>query len=300
VQTVADYQRLLAFNRSPASPGKWKRIVTKIQDNVGYFDLQNWVLRPLGRAYLDTLSHLTGHLRRQWIDGDWVAAEGIVYPEFDADRHVIPYFPIPRDWPCILAEDPGFDHPTAIIVAAVAPYSVAWQEPETNKEHRVHKLFFCGEIVRRNTSVEQDADDIRKLLMPKFNIVKMLGDPHYMFSRNKHNSGVTIAAQRRKSGHRFVPAPAASSQADIAAQVELVRFGLRSSDERGEPLYQVFDTCPYLINSFQTWGYERNAAGEITGGEDRFAEEAKDEMDATRMIVSSRPAYRGPKVEIYG
>jgi hypothetical protein len=34
---------------------------------------------------------------------------------------VRPSFAIPPDWPCWLAEDPGYDHPTAILVLTVAP-----------------------------------------------------------------------------------------------------------------------------------------------------------------------------------
>jgi hypothetical protein len=120
VHSREDYQRVLEHNAAPAKGG-WKRIVSRHQDNPAYWDHEKWDWTEMGQAYLETLGHLGGHLRRRWLDGDWVAAEGVVFPEFDDTKHVIEPFPIPREWPCIIAKDPGRDHPDATILCGRPP-----------------------------------------------------------------------------------------------------------------------------------------------------------------------------------
>ena len=119
VRTREDYERLQQHNRAPAkSPlDRWKRLVTKHQDNPAYWDHETWDYTDLGRQYIKTtLESLSGHLRRRWLDGDWVSAEGSVFPDFSEERHVIPSRDtIPGDWPCYVGIDPGFDHPCAIL-----------------------------------------------------------------------------------------------------------------------------------------------------------------------------------------
>jgi len=71
--------------------------------------------------------------RRVRIYGDFVALEGLVYPEFSASTHVavpdkahrlmlqgkqICPWPIPIDWPRYAAMDFGYDNPTSVLVAA--------------------------------------------------------------------------------------------------------------------------------------------------------------------------------------
>lgn len=254
--------------------GRMRRLLSRHTDNPS-----------LTGAFLDGLASLTGHRRARLYEGRWVSAEGSVYPEFDDARHVVDPFPIPREWPCILAEDPGYDHPTAIVVAATAPNG---------------RLYVCAEISRRQATIEQDASDIRGKLMPAFNIRKLVGDPHYMFSRTKFANGRTIAMQMADFGLHFSPAPAAGNQSEIAQQVEQVRTLLTSVASDGAPMLQVFRSCPAVIRGFQTWSYVRNSRGEQPGGEDRFEDVGDDEMDAVRMIVSSRPTFRPESVRVFG
>jgi hypothetical protein len=146
-------------------------------------------------------------------------------------------------------------------------------------------------------TIEEDAAWLTKVCA-EFNVVKKLGDPHHMFSSTKQ-SPKSIADQMQAFGHHFVPAPVARNQADIAAQVEMVRTGLSKTLADGAPEIQVFDTCPCTIRGFQSWGYDRTAKGELKGGEDRFEDINDDEMDAVRMIIATNPCYTRGKVEIY-
>ena len=283
VNSVEDYHQLLLYNRSPATPGYWKRVVTKIQDNPAYFDVNAWKLTELGQSYLETLGYLSGFLKRRWIDGDWTMAEGSVYPEF-TDRHIIEGFDIPREWPCLWATDPGYDHPCPTLVCAIAPNG---------------RLYLCAEHVVRQTDIPTLAGQLTTRLSSAFNVRRKLGDPHYAFSKTILGNGKTFAEQMREFGHVYEPAPAARNNAEMAQQVEMVRTKLTTLGADGEPMLQVFRSCQQTINGFQSWGYQRNTKGETPGGEDKYEDVADDEMDCVRMIVASGPTFETTQSKVY-
>lgn len=277
VRTIPDYLRLQEHNYRPAADpvNRWKRIVTRHQDNPGYWDHDAWDYTPLGRNYVtQQLEGFKGHKRARWLDGQWTAAEGAVFQEFEEARHVIKAFNIPASYSCWLAEDPGYDHPTVVLVMAMAPNG---------------RLYVCHEYVKRGTTVKQDADYIKRSITPNYNVLRMFGDPHYMFSKTKHSSGKSISDQMSDEGLRFIPAPAASNHTEMSQQVEMIRTKLSTSGADGFPMLRVFDSCHNTVRGFQTWGYVRTSGGEQRGGEDRFEDIGDDEMDCVRMIVSSEP-----------
>lgn len=254
-------------------------------DNPAYWDIDRWDWKPPGLEYVkNILGKMSGPRKVRYLEGRPAAAEGVVFIEFDPDIHQIAPYPlgIPPDWPRILAEDPGYDHPTAISVAAVAPNG---------------RKIFIAEYVRRQTTVKQDSDWIKSYERNDKGIIRRkLGDPHYMFHKTKHNSGIPVSSQMREHGHRFERAPAASNTVELNDQVELVRSGLTNILDDGAPEIQVYDTCPMLCNAFQSWMYKRDSKGERTGSEDHYEEEYKDEMDTVRMTIASNPTYRFRKV----
>ncbi len=220
----------------------------------------------------------------------------MVFPEFSA-RHIVKPFEIPRDWPCIVAKDPGRDHNDATLLAAIAPAFVEIKGKD-GRMHKLHRLYFANERITGNasdfgraTTTEEDAKALEEW-SAKYRIVLKLGDPHYMFSETKHSAdGSTIAQQFRRYGHVFEPATPARNQAEIAAQCDLVRTALTTNGNDNEPMLQVFETCSNLIRGYQTWGYQRNTKGEMKGGEDKFEDVGDDEMDANRMILASNPRF---------
>lgn len=68
-------------------------------------------------GYLERLRMVgSAELVRAWLEGDWSAIEGAFFSEWDERRHVIPPFPIPRDWVRFRSMDWGY----------AAPFSVGW------------------------------------------------------------------------------------------------------------------------------------------------------------------------------
>jgi hypothetical protein len=288
VRTREDYELLQAHNyaETPQPIYRPKRIITKHQDNPGYWDHNKWCYKPLGSNYVEKhLEGQTGFKRARWLDGLWKAAEGVVYPEF-TNEHIIDPFDIPRSWPVYVAKDPGRDHPDATLFAAVAPNG---------------RIYICAESIVRQTTVEQDAKVLTQMCS-NYNVVRKLGDPHYMFSVTKmSDTGRTIAQQMMDYGHLFTPAPVARNQTEIAQQVDMVRTLLTTKGGDGYPMLHVFRSCPRTIDGFQSWSYVRDSKGRLRGGEDRFEDLGDDEMDCCRMLVACGPVYEAEKpVAVYG
>lgn len=91
--------QVLIGDSNPDSPGHWlaKRMkdgrtedwVSRHWDNPKWYSisLKDWT--PEGRAYIESLSRLTGVRRRRLLKGEWVSAEGAVWENFDPAVHVI-------------------------------------------------------------------------------------------------------------------------------------------------------------------------------------------------------------------
>jgi PBSX family phage terminase large subunit len=140
---VPFHQALLLTN--PDSPAHWiyKRFYLKRQD--GYNAIKGRTLRHLlPESYMQRLDQLTGIFRKRYRDGEWVAAEGMVYP-FDPMKHIVKSFPIPYDWQRVIAVDFGFDHPFVCQWYGVSPSDV-W--------------YMYREIYYSNRTVRNHAKDI--------------------------------------------------------------------------------------------------------------------------------------------
>ncbi len=294
------YRETLSYNCSDQGH-RFHRIQSFHPDNWGYWDWERWTWKRPGLDYvLDVLGRYHGSRRARYLEGRPAATENVVFPEFSA-RHIIKPFKIPKDWPCVVAKDPGRDHNDATLLAAVSPETVEIKD-KNGELHKLYKLYFADERITGNasdfgraTTTEEDAKALDEW-SAKYRIVRKLGDPHYMFSETKHSAdGSTIAQQFRRYGHVFEAATAARNQAELAAQCDLIRTGLTTNFTDGSPMVQVFNTCSNLIRGYQTWGYQRNSKGEMKGGEDRFEDVGDDEMDANRMIVTSNPRFESPK-----
>lgn len=91
-------QQLLITSVNPKQPGHWlniraergmiERIRTRFQDNPKLYD-DNGVVTPQGAAFIKGLQRLTGHRYRRDYLGEWSAASGLVFPEFEPSTHML-------------------------------------------------------------------------------------------------------------------------------------------------------------------------------------------------------------------
>ncbi|MFI2349710.1 phage terminase large subunit [Streptomyces sp. NPDC019443] len=98
-----------------------------------------------GRDYIGKLDALTGVRYQRLRRGLWVAAEGLIYEDFEPTVHLVDPFPIPESWTRWWSVDFGFTNPQVI---------QWWAEDPDGR------LFLYREIYRTRRTVDQHAKDI--------------------------------------------------------------------------------------------------------------------------------------------
>lgn len=77
--------------------------------------------------YIASLASIANEtLRRQWLEGDWYAAEGLAFDDFDRRKHVIEPFPVPKEWYKFRACDWGYSSMSVCLWFAVSPDNVLY------------------------------------------------------------------------------------------------------------------------------------------------------------------------------
>lgn len=74
-----------------------------------------------GRRSIDVLDKLTGVRYSRYRKGEWVAAEGVVYEDYDSLLHTCEPFPIPTTWRRIRCIDFGYSNPFSCLWIAIDP-----------------------------------------------------------------------------------------------------------------------------------------------------------------------------------
>lgn len=113
------FQQLLA-DCNPGDPFHWLKLRcdsgttvmlhSKHEDNPRLFD-RNGNITEGGREYMARLDALTGVRLQRLRYGRWVAAEGVIYDEWDPGLHLIDMPTIPDEWERIWSVDFGYVHP---------------------------------------------------------------------------------------------------------------------------------------------------------------------------------------------
>lgn len=284
VHSREDYDRLQEHNQRPANDPlrRWKRLITKHQDNPYYFDVERWEWTKPGEDYVKTtLGTLVGHLKLRWVDGFWKAAEGTVFPEFDDEIHVIKPIAIPDTWPCWWFHDAGYDHPAANLLLCKSP---------TGRAYLIDEWYGGGRRVPEHAKWIKSRNEGR-------NIRGYRADPRDCFKEIEQ--GPSIAKQFEQHGLKFEKYPLKSGVA-VQHQVELVSKALTTLGEDGKPMFQIFDTCTGTIMELQTWAYARSAAGEQKAGDDAYEDKHNHAIDCLLGFFASNLTYEPQKIEAFG
>lgn len=113
------------------------------QDNPRLWDGQQWTVE--GDAYIAKLKALTGVRYQRLYLGLWVAAEGLIYEQWDPAVHVVPRFGIPESWTRWWSVDFGYTNPFVL---------QCWAEDPDGR------LYLYREIYQTRTLVEDHAKRI--------------------------------------------------------------------------------------------------------------------------------------------
>lgn len=95
--------------------------------------------------YVSDLNALPDEMRRAFRDGSWDVFAGMVFTEWNRDRHLVPPFVIPAEWARYCGVDYGWTAPTAVLWAARDQDGRLWlyreltmvQTPEREQARRI-------------------------------------------------------------------------------------------------------------------------------------------------------------------
>ena len=154
---VLSYQQLIA-DCNPADPYHWLKqrcdrgecllLDTRHEDNPVLFDHGRGEWTEFGTEYLKTLDTLTGYTYQRLRLGIWCSPDGMFFPEWNPEVHVVEPFEIPESWPKWVCVDYGF----------AAPWCCLWlaRDPES----RV--MYVYRERYQSGLRDEEQADIIRE------------------------------------------------------------------------------------------------------------------------------------------
>lgn len=118
---------ILMGDANPGPPGHWilrrevqghlRHIRSSHRDNPALYDPVTGEVTPGGELRLGALRTLSGTRLFRLFHGLWVAPEGAIYDIFEEAKHVIPGFPIPAWWPCVVGVDPVGERTAGIWLA---------------------------------------------------------------------------------------------------------------------------------------------------------------------------------------
>lgn len=171
---VMPFQQLLA-DTNPDSPFHWLKrrcdagrcvlLESRHEDNPTLYDHAAGAWTEAGEKYIAKLDALTGVRRPRLRFGRWVAAEGVVYEEFDRAIHVIERRPIPESWRRIRAIDFGYTNPFVCLWLAIDPdgracvYRQIYRTGRLVADHAAEiKRLSLGERIEA-TVADHDAED---------------------------------------------------------------------------------------------------------------------------------------------
>jgi len=179
---VLSYQQIIA-DCNPADPYHWLKqrcdrgecllLDTRHEDNPLLYDHALGCWTEFGEQYLKTLDTLTGYLYQRLRLGQWVAADGMFFTEWNPEVHVVDGFDIPEHWPRWTSTDYGF----------AAPWCTLWfaRDPEGERPVYCYRERYASEV-----RDEEQAELIRNASEGERIIANVL-DPSMFNARTEQN-----------------------------------------------------------------------------------------------------------------
>lgn len=134
--------------RTMALEGRAEWVTSVHTDNPYLYD-RDGTITPNGVDYIDRLKSLTGVRRARYYGGQWLAAEGQVYDDWNEQLNLVDPFPVPPEWRSVWSVDFGYSN------------SFVWQQWRIDEDGRA---YLTHEIARRQRLVEDHARDILELM----------------------------------------------------------------------------------------------------------------------------------------
>lgn len=211
------------------------------------------------------------------------AAFGVVYKEFDEERHVCTPFQIPKTWPRWRCGDYGYRNPAAILWGAVSPmgWTTPWGEKLADEA-----LWFYREYYERERTVPQLVATVNELSAGEaYEAGGVVFDPT-VYNVTQAN-GRSIAQELMAEGLPCVPGVRTSAVGEHALVARV-----RKWFEAGR--LRFFNTCANAIREHQSWRYAERKDGIVPGNEP-FEDKDNHTCDAVRYLVAADPSFEASR-----
>lgn len=198
-------------------------IPSLVQDNV--FMLES------DPDYVDRLDNLPEKERQALKYGDWDIYDGVFFPEFKRDIHVISPFIIPDEWNRYIAIDYGLDMFAAVFIAT-----------DTHGKGYVYK-----EIHKSNLIISEAATELKK--HPDLNMVKYIYAPPDLWNR-RNDTGKSAAEIFYENGIKLDKCSADRINGWLAVKEWIKPFQTKdeqTGQDKIETNLYIFSNCLNLI-----------------------------------------------------
>ena len=179
---------------------------------------------------LKAVAHMSEATRRSRLNGEFTNQQGLVYPEFHENTHIVRSEAPPKHWPIYFAIDFGVRNPFACLVAA--------HDENTDTIHIVDMLY------RTERTTIQNGEEIKRRFVKKY------GSPRFIVCDPESKDGRMILANM---GLPNKPAPKHMGLVDT---INIMKERLKL-DAEGRPALIVHDNCKDLIKEFRLYRWSK-------------------------------------------
>jgi len=214
------------------------------------------------------------------IDGKDAAGFGVVYKQFDPERHVVEPFTLPPETPKWRTLDYGYRNPTACLWVAALPPS--FQLPDGRVLDGGGLVVFREHYASERTVDENVRDILAMSLDEGYESIAVM-DP--TATAITQANGRSIADEFTRAGLPVRPG------------MRVNQFGERAMVEEVRKLFEndqlfFFSSCPWAIYEHRVWRYKENKEGEVPGREP-FEDRNNHTCDALKLLVAEGPSWYG-------
>jgi len=235
---VASYQQILA-DCNPTYPSHWlkvrcdkgetKLLESRHEDNPTLWDRQGGEWTSFGANYIRTLDSLEGYLYRRLRLGEWCAAEGMYFTEWEPRVHLVEGFEVPSEWPRWTCVDYGF----------AVPWCCLWLTrcPETREMFVYRERYASGLRDEQQAEVIREASEGERILMHVL-------DPSMFNARTEQNRPAIAWSYAAAGLVNVVPGMNSRKQGWA-----IVRRALAHEDGKTPRLRVMRERCPNLART---------------------------------------------------
>lgn len=270
VDTLLPWVRSLDIPRDPSKHLVVGFVPSKATDNP-YLD----------PSYLRALNTLDERRRRQLRDGDWDTFEGMYFPEYRREIHVVQPFEIPESWTRVRGIDFG----------STAPYCCLWVAWDNDGNAYVYREDYAANITpqeqARRVIEKSMIEDDRGRRKEKFQAT--VADPA-VFS-NHRGVGQTIADMWRDGGLHVTKAKNQRIAGWTNIRQYLWDYARAEVDPKLGPRLFIFDTCHNLTRTLPIAQCSEDNQEDMATKWDDHA------LDALRYALAVRPVSATQRTE---